>query len=59
MIRYVTFKKYYRSDYAQYKFIPRVKYMLKGEDSKYYFTIKKVRLPKSEEWKLYTITSNY
>ena len=52
MIRYITFNHYYRSKYANYKFIPRVKYMLKGEDSKYYFTIKDVRLPKESEFDL-------
>ncbi len=55
MIRYITFNHYYRSKYANYKFIPRVKYMLKGEDSKYYFTIKDVRLPKESEFDLYEI----
>ena len=57
MIRYVTFKKYYKSNYTNYKFIPNVKYRLKGEDSKYYFTIKDVKLPKRAQFKLYEVHS--
>jgi hypothetical protein len=57
MIQYVTFKKYYRSNRDDYKFIPKVKYMLKGEDSKYYITIKDVRLPKKSQHSLYEIHS--
>ena len=55
MIRYVTFKKYYKSNYAKYKFIPKVKYMIKDEDNKFYFTIKGVRLPKKSEHTLYNV----
>ena len=57
MMRYVVFKKYYNSRYANYKFFPNVKYMLKDENSKYYFTIKGVRLPKKEEYKIYEVNT--
>jgi hypothetical protein len=53
MIRYITFNRVYKSDYANYKFFPNVKYALKNENSKYYFTIKDVRLSKKLEFDLY------
>ena len=53
MIRYITFNKSYKSIFANYKFYPNVKYRLKDENSKYYFTIKNVRLSKKLEHKLY------
>ena len=57
MIRYIIFKKRYKSDYAKYEFIPNVKYVLKGEDFRYYFTIKNVRLPKKFQSNLYEVYS--
>lgn len=57
MIRYVTFKKIYKSIFAQYKFYPQVKYKVKGENNEYYFTIKNVKLSKKLEHRLYEINS--
>lgn len=57
MIRYVIFKRYYRNKQTNYKFIPKVKYLIKGEDSKYYFTIKNVKLSKKAEFELYEVHS--
>lgn len=55
MIRYVTFNRVYKSDFAKYKFYPNVKYRLKDENDEYYFTIKDVRLPKNLEYDLFVI----
>lgn len=46
MIRYILFNKKYKSIFANYIFYPGVKYMLKNENSKYYYTIKNVKLSK-------------
>jgi len=59
MIRYILFKKNYKSIYANYKFLKNVKYMLKGENEKYYFTIKDVRLPKTLEYDVYEVINSH
>ena len=53
MIRYIVFNRPHKSIFANYKFYKNVKYRLKDEDSKYYFTIKNVKLPKKLEYDLY------
>lgn len=55
MIQYIMFNRVHKSIFANYKFYPNVKYKVKSENSKYYFTIKNVRLPKRLEHDLYTI----
>lgn len=55
MITYIIFKKKYHSIFANYTFYKDVKYALKGEDNKYYYTIKGVRLRKSSNHTLFEI----
>lgn len=55
MIRYIMFKNKYKSIFANYVFYPNVKYMLKNEDEKYYYTILNVRVKKSLINDLYII----
>ena len=55
MLSYIVFNKKYKSKFANYTFYPDIKYKLKGEDDYYYYTIKRVRLAKSLNNKLYSI----
>lgn len=59
MVRYILFNRIHKSIFANYKFYPNVKYKIKNEDSKYYFTIKNVRLSKTLENSLYTIHNSF
>lgn len=55
MIRYILFKSAYTDKKKKCKFQPNVKYRLKDENSKNYITLKKVKLPKRLEHKLYDV----
>jgi len=55
LIKFIEFKRSYFSKFAQYRFEPNVKYVLKDEDSLYYYTIKNIRLHKTSEGILFII----
>lgn len=57
-VRYIMFNHKYKSIFANYTFYPGVKYMIKKETPKFYYTIQNVRVNKKLKGDLYNIFSN-
>lgn len=57
MIDCLLFLKSYYSKSRKYKLFAGVKYRIKDSDTKYYYTIKNIRIPKTLENKVFNVLS--